>query len=138
MNKKNRIRTYPIKPLVIFLAICFVVSLTMDILFIFLTKEEWVIRILIWIFCTLFAVASAIVLVYQLMFYVAVDEDYFYKYVFLTPHKIPLSKIDKIVNRDGFYEIYVNGRKTSSFVGNTNEGQQMIVFLERKGVKIDW
>ena len=138
MNKKNRIRTYPIKPLVIFLAICFVVSLTMDILFIFLTKEEWVIRILIWIFCSLFAVASAIVLVYQLMFYVAVDEDYFYKYILLTPHKIPLSKIDKIVNRDGFYEIYVNGKKTSSFVGNTTEGQQMIVFLERKGVKIEW
>ena len=138
MNKKNRIRTYPIKPLVIFLAICFVVSLTMDILFIFLTKEEWVIRILIWIFCSLFAVASAIVLVYQLMFYVAVDEEYFYKYVLLTPHKIPISKIEKIVNRDGFYEIYVNGRKISSFVGNTNEGQQMIVFLERKGVKIEW
>ena len=138
MDKKNRIRTYPIKSLTIFLSICFVVSLAMVILFIFLKNEEWVIRILVFIFCSLFAVASAIVLVQQTMFYVAVDDEYFYKYVMLTPNKIPLSKIQKIANRDGFYDIYVNNKKIASFVGNTKEGEQIIIFLERKGIKIDW
>ena len=138
MNKKNRIRTYPIKSLTIFLSVAFVVSLAMVILFIFLKHEEWIIRILIFIFCGLFTIASAIVLVHQTMFYVAVDDEYFYRYAFLTPTRISLSKIDKVINNDGFYIIVVNGKKMASFAGNTKEGQQIIVFLERKGVKIDW
>ena len=138
MDKKNRIRTYPIKSLTIFLSICFVVSTAMIVLFALLKNEEWVIRILVFIFCSLFAVASLIVLIYQTMFYVAVDEEYFYKYAFLTPNKIPLKTIQKVVNRDGFYDIYVNNRKIASFAGNTVQGQQIIVFLERKGVRIDW
>ena len=138
MDKKNRIRTYPIKPLVIFLSISFTVSLAMVILFIFLKSEGWLIRILIFIFCGLFTIASAIVLVYQLVFYVAVDDDYFYRYAFLTPNKIPLKKIQRVFNKDGFYEIYVDNKKIASFAGNTKEGQQIIVFLERKGIHIDW
>ena len=138
MDKKHRLRTYPIKPLVIFLSICFVISLAMVILFAFLKNEEWVIRILIFIFCSLFTVASAIVLIYQLTFYIAVDEEYFYRYAVLTPNRIPFNKIDKIINRDGFYEVMVNNKKIATFAGNTTEGQQIIVFLERKGVKIEW
>ncbi len=138
MNKNLRIRTYPIKPLVIFLSICFVVSLAMVILFAFLDKEEWVIRILIFIFCSLFIVASAIVLIYQLMFFVAVDDENFYRYAFLTPNRVPFNKIDKIINRDGFYEVIVNNKKIATFAGNTKEGQEIVVFMERKGVKIDW
>lgn len=138
MEKKNRIRTYPIKSLTIFLSICFTVSLGMLILFIFLTKEEWVIRILIFIFCGLFTVASGIVLVYQLFFYVAVDEDYFYKHFIFGYHKIPLKRIQKISNKDGFYFIYVDNHRISSFAGNTKEGQQIIIFLEKSGVKIEW
>lgn len=138
MDKPRRLRTYPIKSLTIFVAICFVVSLAMVILFAFLNKEEWVIRILIFIFCGLFTVASAIILIYQLFFYVSVDEDNFYRHVMFGKHTIPLNKIERIINRDGFYEVIVKGRKITSFSTNTKEGQQIIVFLERKGVKIDW
>lgn len=138
MNNKPIIRTYPIKSLTIFLAICFVVSLTMVILFIFLTKEEWVIRILIFIFCGLFTVASGIVLCYQLFFHVGVDEENFYRYALFTSHRIPYKKIEKVMNMDGFYVIYVSGKKIASFAGNTKEGQQIILFLEKKGVKIEW
>lgn len=138
MDKPRRLRTYPIKSLTIFVAICFVVSLAMVILFAFLNKEEWVIRILIFIFCGLFTVASAIILIYQLFFYVSVDEENFYRHVMFGKHTIPLKKIERIINRDGFYEVVVKGRKITSFSTNTKEGQQIIVFLERKGVKIDW
>ena len=138
MSDKPKIRTYPIKSLTIFLAICFVVSLAMVILFIFLKHEEWVIRILIFIFCGLFTVASGIVLVYQIFYHVGVDEKYFYKYFIFGHHKIPLKRIEKITNRDGFYIIYVEGKRVSSFAGNTKEGQQMIIFLEKAGVKIEW
>ena len=138
MKNNHRIRTYPIKSLTIFLSICFVVSLAMVILFIFLNKEPWLIRILIFIFCGLFAVASGIVLIYQTMFYVAVDDKYFYRYVLLTPNAIAFNHIEKVFNRDGVYEIYVKGKRVASFAGNTTEGQQIIVFLEKKGVKIEW
>lgn len=138
MDKPKRLRTYPIKSLTIFVAICFVVSLTMVILFAFLNKEEWVIRILIFIFCGLFTVASAIILIYQLFFYVSVDEENFYRHVMFGKHTIPLKKIERIINRDGFYEVVVKGKRITSFSTNTKEGQQIIVFLERKGVKIDW
>ena len=138
MNKPKRLRTYPIKSLTIFVAICFVVSLAMVILFAFLNKEEWVIRILVFIFCGLFTVASAIILIYQLFFYVSVDEENFYRHVMFGKHTIPLKKIERIINRDGFYEVVVKGKKITTFSTNTKEGQQIIVFLERKGVKIDW
>ena len=137
MNKKPLIRTYPIKSLTIFLAICFVVSLAMVILFIFLTKEEWVIRILIFVFCGLFTIASAIVLCYQLFFHVGVDEECFYRYAFFSAYRIPYKKIEKVMNMNGFYDIYVSGKKIASFAGNTKEGQQIILFLEKKGVKIE-
>ena len=138
MDKPKRLRTYPIKSLTIFVAICFVVSLTMVILFAFLNKEEWVIRILIFIFCGLFTVASATILIYQLFFYVSVDENNFYRHVLFGKHAIPLTKIERIINRDGFYDVIVKGKRITSFSTNTKEGQQIIVFLERKGVKIDW
>lgn len=138
MSNKNKIRTYPIKSLTIFVAICFTVSVAMIILFAFLQKEELLIRILIFIFCGLFAVASGIILVYQLFFFVAVDDQYFYRYYLFGFFKVEINKIERVLNQDGFYHVVVKGKKVGTFAGNTKEGQQLIVFLERKGVKIDW
>jgi hypothetical protein len=67
-----------------------------------------------------------------------VDDDSFYRYVLFGRYKIPYSKIEKIVNKDGFYYVMVKGKKITSFSTNTKESQQIILFLERKGVKIDW
>ena len=110
----------------------------MIILFAFLTKEEMLIRVLIFIFCGLFAVASGIILVYQLFFFVAVDENFFYRYYLFGFFKVEIGKIERVLNQDGFYHVVVKGKKVGTFAGNTKEGQQLIVFLERKGVKIDW
>ena len=138
--KNGRIRTYPIKSLTIFLAITFVVSTGMVVLFSlpFMKNELWVIRILVWVFCGIFAVASLIVLIYQLFFYVEVRNDCFIKHFLFGKKKITLSRIDRVANNDGFYIIYKDGKKFASFVGNTKEGQEIIVFLERMHVKIDW
>ena len=136
--EENRIRTYPIKSLVIFLAVCFLVSVGMIVLMVFLTDEMWVIRIMTWVVCGIFTLASGTVLIYQLFFYVEVKDDYFIKHVFLGSQRVPLKKIDKLVNNNGFYEIVVKGRKICSFVTNTKESQQIIVYLEKRGVKIDW
>ena len=120
------------------MAVCFVVSLAMVILFAFLKSEEWIIRILVFVFCGLFTVASAIILIHQLFFYVSVDENNFYVHSLLGSHKIPLDKIEKVRNIDGFYCVFVKGKKMANFAANTKEAQMIIVFLEKKKVKIDW
>ena len=135
---KNRLRTYPIKSLTIFVGITFVISVAMVVLFAFLKDELMVIRVLVWIFCGLFSVSSGIILVYQLFFYIEVNEKAFIKHFPFGHESIPLNKIQKIRNKDGFYTIYVNDRKITSFATNTQESQAIIVFLEKHGVKIEW
>lgn len=136
--KKNRLRTYPIKSLTIFLAITFVVSLAMVIIFIFLHDELMVIRVLVWILCGLFTVASFIVLMHQLFFYVAVDEEYFYRYYLFGHEKYALTKINKIINNEGFYDVYVKDQRVATFASDTRESQQIIMFLEQHKVSVDW
>ena len=120
------------------MAVCFIVSLAMVILFAFLKSEEWIIRILIFVFCGLFTIASAIILIQQLFFYVSVDEENFYVHFIFGHHKIPLNKIEKVSNINGFYSIFVKGKKMASFAADTKEAQMIIVFLEKKKVKIEW
>ena len=50
----------------------------------------------------------------------------------------PLPEQQHIDKSAMMYEIYVKGKRVASFAGNTTEGQQIIVFLEKKGVKIEW
>ena len=138
--KQGKLRTYPIKSLTIFVAICFVVSTAMIVLFAmpFMNGELWVIRILVWVMCGIFAIASFIILIYQLFFFIEVKNGCFYKFFPFGYKKVELKKIDKILNKDGFYTIIVNGKRFTSFASNTKESQAIIVFLERSGVKIDW
>ena len=123
-NMKNgKIRTYPIKSLTIFLFICFVVSVGMIVLFAlpFMKNELWVIKILVWVFCGMFAIASLIVLCNQLFFYIEVNSEYFVKHIFFLKKKIKLTEIKRIKNNDGFYEVYQNNHKFAVFASNTKE-----------------
>ena len=120
------------------MAIAFIMSAGMIVFMAFMKDENIVIRILTFILCGMFAIASAIMLIQQLCFYIEVDDKNFIKHAMFSKFKIPFKKIDKIVNHDGFYDIYVDGRKISSFVTNTKEAQQIIVILEQNGVKINW
>ena len=96
------------------------------------------IRILVFIFCGLFVFASGFMLCNQVFFYIGVDEENLYKHVMFGKHTIPLKKIDRIVNADDFYTVYVKNKKLVSFATNTKESAEIIVFLEKKGVKIEW
>ena len=140
MSKKNpnSVRTYPIKGLVIFMAIAFLMSGGMIVLMAFIPDENIVIRILVWVLCGLFFLASGTMLVQQLLFYVEVDDEYFIKHFMFSKNKIAFRRIDKLVNHDGFYDIIVDGKKISSIPANTKESQEMIIIMEKKGVKIDW
>ena len=137
-RKPGSVRTYPIKGLVIFMAIAFLGSLGMILLMAFMSDENIIIRILTFILCGVFMIASGIILVQQLLFYVEVDDEYFIKHFMFSKNKIAFKRIEKLVNHDGFYDIYVDGKKISSIAANTKESQEMIIIMEKKGVKIDW
>ena len=120
------------------MAICFFVSLGAIIGFIFY-KDEWIlIRVLIWIFCSIFLVASGIILVQQLTCYIEVTDEYLIKHFLLAKTKIPFKKINRIINQNGFYDIYVDNKKIAYFSADTKEAQEIILFLEKKQVRIDW
>ena len=139
MGRKNgSVRTYPIKGLVIFLLVAFLMSTGLIILMAFMSDENIVIRILVFIVCGLFVFASGFMLCQQLLFYVEVDENYFIKHAFFSKFKIAYKRIDKLVNNNGFYDVYVDGKKISSIPANTKESQQILLIMEKKGVKIDW
>ena len=120
------------------MSVAFLMSIGMIVLMAFLKDENIVIRILTWILCSMFALASGFMLAQQLLFYVELDEDYFIKHAFFSKYKIAYKRIDKLVNKDGFYDIYVDGKKISSIATNTKESQQIVLIMEKKGVKIDW
>ena len=138
MARNTLVRTYPIKGLVIFMAVAFLMSVGMIIFMAFMKDENIVIRILTWILCSAFALASGFMLCQQLLFYVELDDEYFIKHAFFSKYKIAYKRIDKLVNKDGFYDIYVDGKKISSIATNTKESQQIVLIMEKKGVKIDW
>lgn len=138
MARNTLVRTYPIKGLVIFMAVAFLMSVGMIIFMAFMKDENIVIRILTWILCSAFALASGFMLGQQLLFYVELDDEYFIKHAFFSKYKIAYKRIDKLVNKDGFYDIYVDGKKISSIATNTKESQQIVLIMEKKGVKIDW
>ena len=71
----NPIRTKPIKGLVIFLVIAFLLSTGMIVLFAIRSEEVMVMRVLVFIMCGIFAIGSLVVLFNQLFDYVEVRDD---------------------------------------------------------------
>ena len=138
--KNKPIRTYPIKPLTIFLAICFVVSAGLLTLFClpFMWNELLVIRILIYFFCGVFTIASLIVLIYQIFFYVSIEDELFVRHYLFGKSSVKISNIDEILNRDGFYIVVVKGKRFATFATNTKEASQIVVYLEKYHVNINW
>ena len=137
-RKNGNVRTYPIKNLVIFLSVAFLVSSGMIVLMAFLQDEMMVIRVLVWILCGAFVLASGFMLCQQLLFYIEVDDQHFIKHIMFSKIKIPYKSINRVRNEDGFYVVYVKDKKIASFATNTPESQQIILIMEQKGVKIDW
>ena len=110
---KTRIRTYPIKGLMIFLSIVFIVSLAAVIFFIFSKDDVFIVRLLVWIFCGAFTILSAIVMIYQLSTYTEIKDDNFISHSFLSKKVIKIEDIQKIRNIDGEFHIYVDNRKVA-------------------------
>ena len=135
---KTRIRTYPIKGLMIFLIITFIVSLAAVIYFIIAQDDPIVIRVLVWIFCGAFSIISLIVMSDQLFNYVEVRDDKLISHKFLTKKVINIKNIQRIKSEENIFNVYVDNMKVVSFYSYSKESQEIIVYLDKHHVHIEW
>ena len=130
-------RTYPSKGLVIALTCVIVISIGMVVLFA-LINENIGFKIFMFVMFTIFIVGSLIVLLDQLTHYVEVEGEAFIKHLLLLKKRINIEDIEKINFKNGFFDVYVKGKKFAYFSSDTEEGKQIIKYLDSKRVKINW
>lgn len=135
---KTRIRTYPIKGLLIFLIITFVVSLAAVIYFIIAQDDVFVVRLLVWIFCGAFTIISLIVMCDQIFNYIEVRDEKFISHKFLSKKIVDINNIQRIRNEDNVFNVYVDNQKITSFYSYSKEAQEILVYLDKMHVQIDW
>ena len=140
MNKAdNNIRTYQPKGLIIFLLAVIFLSLAISVANGFLV-DNLALKIVIWIFCSIFFVLCLVVLVFEAINYLSLDEEKELLIIhrFLNKQKVPLNEISRIENNNGFY-VFLKGKKEIYRIGTEVTGASpLIVKLEKRGIKIKW
>lgn len=133
--KKRKLRTYPIKGLVIFLIVDIVISLAALGYFIW-DRSNLLIAILVYIFAGLFAIIGIVVLLDQLFHYIEVKNDCLINRILWIKNVLPLDKIKKVVLIDEMYIIYSKKKRFCSMPSHIKGSNEIILYLERKGISL--
>ena len=103
-------------------------------------KDVLALKIVIWLFCSIFIVLSSIVLFGEALVYLSISEE---KGV-LEIHKvlgkrtIKFDAIKSVENKDGYY-VFMEKHKEFYRIGTDASGvNALMVFLEKRGIKIKW
>lgn len=138
-EKKNEIRTYPSKGLIIFLSVVIVVSLLMSVANYFLV-DVLALKIVLWIFFAIFFLLSLVVLLNEAIIYLSFNEDNkeLVIHKFIIKKKIPLKDISRIDNNNGFYVFLKEDQEIYRVGTQVNGVNTLIVKLEKCGIKIKW
>ena len=140
MNKKeNLLRTYPPKGLIIFLSIVIIFSILMSVGVFFLINNL-ALKIVLWIFFGIFLILCLVVLLFEAINYLSLDEtnNLLIIHKFLHQQKIPLTDISRIENSNGFYVISKGHKEIYRIGTEVNGVSTLIVVLEKRGIKIKW
>lgn len=133
--KKKKLRTYPIKGLLIFLAVDIVVSLAVLGYFIY-DRSVIIIAILVYIFAGLFSVIGIVVLLDQLFHYVEVKNNCLINRILFLKKVLPFEKIKKIVLVDEMYIIYSKKKRFCVMPSQIKGSNEIILYLESHGVSL--
>ena len=140
MNKKeNLLRTYPPKGLIIFLSVVIIFSILMSVGVFFLI-DNLALKIVLWIFFGIFLILCLVVLLFEAINYLSLDEtnNLLIIHKFLHQQKIPLTDISRIENNNGFYVISKGHKEVYRIGTEVNGVSTLIVVLEKRGIKIKW
>jgi hypothetical protein len=132
---RSKIRTLPIKGLLIFLPIVIISSIGMILLFAF-TKQNLLMSILVYIFCGAFAALGLALLLDQLFHYTMIDDDVLINQIIFVRKKIKVEQITKIILKDEMYLIFVGKKQFAVISTRVRGGNEIILALERQGKSV--
>ena len=132
---RSKIRTLPIKGLLIFLPIVIISSIGMVLLFA-LTKQNLLMSILVYIFCGAFAGLGLALLLDQLFHYTMIDDDVLINQIIFVRKKIKVEQITKIILKDEMYLIFVGKKQFAVISTRVRGGNEIILALERQGKSV--
>lgn len=134
MNKQ-KLRTYPIKGLVIFLIVDIVISLAALSYFIW-DRSNLLISVLVYIFAGLFSLIGIFVLFDQLFHYVEVKNNCLINRILWIKKVLPFEKIKKVVLVDEMYTIYSKRKRFCVMPSHIKGSNEIILYLERHGISL--
>ena len=139
MKNNDEIRTYPSKGLIIFLSGVIAFAAIIIVLVAFLV-DNIALKIILIIFCAIFVILSLIVLLFEGVNYLSLDETNkeLIIHKFLNKKKILLTDVSRIETQEGFYIFFKGGKELYRIGVNTDGANTLIVHLERCGIKIKW
>lgn len=139
MSSSGVVRTYPSKVLIIFLLS--VITLSIGICVgIYFIKDVLALKIVIWLFCSIFIVLSIVVLFGEALSYLSISEEKesLVIHKFLRKKIVKFSAIKSVENKDGYY-VFMDKRKEFYRIGtNANGVNALMIDLEKRGIKIKW
>lgn len=133
---KNRLKTSINKGPFIFAIVGLALSIAL-ILVMALTDQDKAIRIIVYVFCSIFsAIALFLILALGTCYVEAKDEELISVKLFIKS-KIKLSSIKEVIYKDNVYTVYKkSGKKFTTFSAYDPIIPSMIGYLEKKGVKV--
>jgi len=132
-----KIRTRPIKGVVIFASVVLVVCVGLIIFFaLSFTNENKVISILAFVFCGVFTLISSFVLLNQLFCYIEYKDKVLIKHTLWFSKSLKIEKITKIILEDGMYKIYRDEKKFYEMPSAIKGSNEIIIILENNGVSV--
>lgn len=139
MKNNDEIRTYPSKGLIIFLSGVIAFAAIIIVLVAFFV-DNLALKIILIIFCAIFVILSLIVLLFEGVNYLSLDETNkeLIIHKFLSKKKILLTDVSRIETKEGFYIFFKGGKELYRIGVNTDGANTLIVHLERCGIKIKW
>ncbi len=133
--KAQALKTKPNKTLVIFCSLVVLFSIGITLLFVFI-DEPLVLKIFVYVICSIFFALSIFMILVQLFDYVCIDGGKLIHHRLTGKQKININEITKVIYNKNAYEIYVDD-KFFCFLNPTDSGgKQILLYLEKNHVSI--
>lgn len=132
---EKKLRTQPIKGLIIFLAIDIVVSMIALGYFIYDVSNLFI-SILVYIFGGMFLIIGVIVLLDQLFHYVEVKNECLINHILWKKFILPFDRIKKVILLDEMYYVYSKKKRFCVMPSHVKGSNEIIIYLERHGISL--
>ncbi|MFA7032504.1 MAG: hypothetical protein WC201_02975 [Bacilli bacterium] len=132
---EKKLRTQPIKGLIIFLIIDITISMIALGYFIYDVSNLFI-SILVYIFGGMFFIIGVVVLLDQLFHYVEVKNDSLVNHILWKKYVLPFEKIKRVILVDEMYHVYSKKKRFCVMPSHVRGSNEIIIYLERQGISL--